>query len=71
MPGPSERAYKAAQWASAFKGSRGALDAAYPIIRADVIAEVVAKLRLEGPQPEKIMVSVANYIKREFGGDDA
>jgi hypothetical protein len=71
MIGPSGEARRAASQA-VYKtdplGTEAAVTAAYPIIRRDVIAEVVKAVR---QTDEFYGAYVADFIEREFGGDDA
>ena len=50
------------------------LEAAYPIIRRDVAREIAERFREDGPDVDYaaggFARDVADYIEREFGGDD-
>lgn len=77
MTGPSERAVAAAgaelerHDLSGLTAGRAAVEAAYPIIRADVIAEVVDILRplsLSNRVRVGAYPDAAAFIERELGG---
>jgi hypothetical protein len=65
MTGPSDTAYLTA---ARVMSSGEWLEAVYPIIRADVIAEVVAALRKRA-RHMGTRGDTADFIEREFGGE--
>ena len=76
MTGPSDKAIEAAarviypsahHVASEREHIAEGLRAAYPIIRADLVAEVVAELRVEAPHILGWR-GAADLIERKFGG---
>lgn len=84
MSGPSDKAVETTQAAllAMYRRAEGesgvwpedaearcAVDAAYPIIRADVIAEVAAVLRAHKEDyPDWWPQDAADFIERKFGG---
>lgn len=74
MAEPSNKAIEAAAmgWgpeSETFAHAKAFLNRAYPIIRADVIAEIVEGIRCGMGDPKCPWQGAADFIERKFGGE--